>query len=377
MKEVIVAGHICLDITPVIPEQKITSIGELLVPSKLIKIGAASVHTGGAVANTGLAMKKFGMDVSLVAKIGSDAFGEMVQRILSDENHGKGIGDGLLVSSEESTSYTVVVAVPNFDRIFLHNSGANDSFTADDVSEETLRDAKLFHFGYPPVMKKMYEQNGYELVKLFKKVKAAGVVTSLDLSSVDANSEAGQADWEHILKQVLPYVDIFVPSLEELLFMLNRDRLDALNKSGTQEITEAVEIEKDIKPIADFCLGLGVKTMLVKCGARGIYYRTASKERLLELAKNLGIDQENWCDQEGFELSYVPEKVLSATGAGDTSIAAFLSAAMKQYPFLDCMKLATATGASCVEAYDALSGLKPLEELKQKIDMGWKKRTGE
>jgi len=37
------------------------------------------------------------------------------------------------------------------------------------------------------------------------------------------------------------------------------------------------------------------------------------------------------------------------------------------------MHLAAATGASCVEAYDALSGLKSFEELKRKIEAGWKK----
>ena len=39
----------------------------------------------------------------------------------------------------------------------------------------------------------------------------------------------------------------------------------------------------------------------------------------------------------------------------------------------DCMHLAAATGASCVAAYDALSGLKPLGELRGKIASGWKK----
>ncbi len=356
MKKVIVAGHICIDITPIFPEQKITNIGELLVPSKLIKIGAASVHTGGAVANTGLAMKKFGIDVSLVGKIGNDAFGGMVEKILAEQ----GAGGDLIVSDKESTSYTVVVAVPSFDRIFLHNSGANDSFSADDVSQEMLNNTSLFHFGYPPVMKKMYEHSGQELVKLFKKVKESRAITSLDLSSVDANSEAGQADWKSILKLVLPHVDIFVPSLEELLFMLNQ--------------TEPVDFEKDLQPISDFCLELGVKVMLIKCGAKGIYYRTASKNKLVELEASLGIRLDEWCDQEGFEPSYVPEKVLSATGAGDTSIAAFLSAAIKGYSLADSMKLSTGTGALCVAAYDALSGLISLEELKQKIDSGWKKQ---
>ena len=38
------------------------------------------------------------------------------------------------------------------------------------------------------------------------------------------------------------------------------------------------------------------------------------------------------------------------------------------------MHLAAAEGASCVEAYDALGGLKSLDELKRKIEAGWEKR---
>lgn len=35
------------------------------------------------------------------------------------------------------------------------------------------------------------------------------------------------------------------------------------------------------------------------------------------------------------------------------------------------VKLAAAEGASCVEAYDALSGLRTIEELREKIANGW------
>ena len=55
------------------------------------------------------------------------------------------------------------------------------------------------------------------------------------------------------------------------------------------------------------------------------------------------------------------------------NIAAFLTAVLEGYSLEDTMHLAAATGASCVEAYDALSGLKSFEELKCKINNGWKK----
>ena len=76
-----------------------------------------------------------------------------------------------------------------------------------------LDEATLIHFGYPPLMKRMYQQNGEELYKLMKRSKEVGVATSLDLASVDAESDVGKVDWNAILKKVLPYVDFFVPSV--------------------------------------------------------------------------------------------------------------------------------------------------------------------
>ena len=81
-KKVIAAGHICLDITPVFPDKKVKQLSETLSPGSLIQMGQADVHTGGAVANTGLAMKILGADVTLMGKIGKDAVGDMVYNIL-------------------------------------------------------------------------------------------------------------------------------------------------------------------------------------------------------------------------------------------------------------------------------------------------------
>lgn len=117
----------------------------------------------------------------------------------------------------------------------------------------------------------------------------------------------------------------------------------------------------------------GAKILLIKCGAPGIYYQTADRMTLLKVGQKMELNLAEWADRCGFEKSYVPDRILSGTGAGDTSIAAFLTAMLEGYPLTRAMQLATATGASCVAAYDALSGLKTFEELERKIDKGWKK----
>lgn len=369
-KKIIVAGHICLDITPIFPDKKTRRPEDILSPGKLVQTGAADVHTGGAVANTGLALKLLGADVSLMGKVGCDEFGDMICGILKKYDAAK----HMIRSAKESTSYSVVLAIPGIDRIFLHNPGANHSFCAADIPADALEDAALFHFGYPPLMRTMYENEGRELMHLMQTVHSTGVATSLDMAAIDPDTEAGNADWNAILKRVLPYVDFFVPSVEELCFMLDRQRFENWqSRSGGNDITEILNIETDVKPLADICMSYGVKVLLIKCGAKGMFYRTAEPKMLSQISNRLTLDTLAWAGKEGFEASYVPEKILSGTGAGDTSIAAFLASVINGESLETAMQLATATGACCVTAYDALGGLKPLDKLKEKISAGWQK----
>lgn len=369
--KIIVAGHICIDITPMFKGEKCNNVTDLLVPGKLINVGAADIHTGGSVANTGLAMKLMGADVSLMGKVGDDEFGRMILNILEKYQ----AADGMIVDAASSTSYSAVLAIPGIDRIFLHNPGANDTFTGEDLNFDLIKEAVLFHFGYPPIMAKMYENGGKELTGVFKRVKETGCLTSLDLAAVDEKSEAGKADWESIFKETLPYVDFFLPSVEEICYMLDKEKYDELQmRADGRDVTEVLSIEKDVVPLADRILDMGCKLVIIKCGAAGFYYKTKDAEVFEALSAHSGLEFAGFGGQAGFEKSYVPDAVISGTGAGDTTIAAFLTAMVKGYPFEKCLQLAAATGASCVAAVDALSGLKPLEELQAKIDAGWAKQ---
>ncbi len=370
-KRAVVAGHICVDITPVFPGKAAERIETVLTPGKLVHMEGVDIHTGGAVANTGLAMKILGNDVSLMGKIGDDELGRMVLNIM-DAYHSS---ERMRVSKDSATSYSVVLAVPGIDRIFLHDPGANDTFSCEDLDWEEIARADLFHFGYPSLMKAMYKNDGQELLKMLRRVKELGLVTSLDMAAIDPDSEGAKEDWHHILKRVLPYVDFFVPSVEELCFMLDRERYKEWKKRASgRDMTEILTME-DIRPLGKEVLDLGVGTALIKCGAPGMYYRTASEEKMRTVCERLELPLAAWTDKEGFEESYRPDAVISGTGAGDTSIAAFLSAVLRGETLMEALHLAAATGACCVAAYDALSGLKPLDELKEKIRNGWEKSS--
>lgn len=369
-RKVVVAGHICIDITPEFPSKKISDLSEILSPGKLINMEGVNVHTGGTVANTGLALKIFGADVSLMGKVGNDPFGDLVIKIL--KNHDA--ADEMIISNDSATSYSIVLAPEGIDRIFLHNPGANNTFTKDDLDYDKIKDAALFHFGYPPLMRQMYLDDGKELINIFKEVKALGVATSLDMAAVDSSSEAGQVNWKYILKEVIPYVDFFVPSVEELLFMMDQKKYHELTMNAQgKDLTTILSID-DVKLLADRLMEWGAKVVLIKCGVPGLYFATGSQEQMEQVGGGLKENLKTWANIEYFEKSYVPDQILSATGAGDTCIAAFLYAMLEGYAWEECLQLATGTGASCVAAYDALSGIKPLNEILSKINAGWKKQ---
>ena len=373
-KKVIVAGHSCLDLTPIFPPgtKEVANPGELLAPGKLVQMEGVAINGGGAVSNTGIAMKLLGADVSLLTKTGTDTFG----KVLKDIYAGFGVADSVISVEGERTSYTTVIAMPGIDRILLHDPGCNNTFSLEDVKRADLTGVSLFHFGYPPIMERMYLNDGAELVEMLKYVKSQGVAVSMDMAMVDPASKAGQADWLKILTEALPHVDFFVPSVEEICFMLDRPRYEEWSKRAAGGELVNILRKEDIAPLAEKCMELGTRVLLLKCGAPGLYYKTGSAVMMEKLHELTGINASDWTDREGFENSYLPEKVLSGTGAGDTTIAAFLTAMLEGYSFERCIQLAAAEGASCVEAYGALEGIRSLEELERRIDNGWTKGDG-
>lgn len=197
--DVVVAGHLCLDIIPKIPKTSVRTIGEFLRPGKLINVESATVSTGGPVSNTGIALKKLGMKVAFMARLGDDDFGQLTIHRIEKEGNAASIK----VALSESSSYTVAIAVPGIDRIFLHNPGTNHAFNGTDLDFKVIQNSKLFHLGYPPLMKSLYQNEGEELVRIFKQVKQTGVTTSLDMSLPDLDSDSAKAPWRKIIENVL------------------------------------------------------------------------------------------------------------------------------------------------------------------------------
>ncbi|MDI4643886.1 carbohydrate kinase family protein [Cohnella hashimotonis] len=372
--DIVVAGHICLDIIPALPSHP-EGLSQLLAPGKLVEIGPASLSTGGAVANTGLALRRLGFGARLMGKIGDDAFGRSIKECL--DAYGAGASDGMIVSAGESSSYTIVISPPGIDRLFLHATGTNDTFAASDVSSEALAGIRLFHFGYPPLMRGMYERGGEELERLLKSAKAAGATVSLDMARPDPASDSGRADWPAILARALPHVDVFLPSLEEILFMLRPDTYEELSaRSGGEELLGLADGAL-LSSLGAELLALGVAVAGIKLGEHGLYVRTtADAARFAAMgacapgAEAIG----DWLGRELLAPCFAVE-VEGTTGAGDCTIAGLLGGLASGLTLERSLLSAVGTGACNVERADAVSGIPRWEELQRRIDAGWRQRT--
>jgi len=362
---IIVAGHLCLDIIPNLEQVPLARAEEFFVPGKLLDTGAVKLSTGGAVSNTGLGLRRLGARVALMGKLGDDYFGRVVRMIV--EQHG--VREGLLTDAGSATSYTVVLAPAGFDRMFLHCPGANDTLCAADIDYAMVARAALFHFGYPPLMHRMFAQDGRELVDTFRRVKELGVTTSLDMALPDPASPAGKADWRTILTAVLPYVDIFAPSTEELLYMLHRARFDAM-RARNESITDALTGD-DLHALSDEVLALGAKIALIKNGHRGAFVRSAAAEQVSALGTACPPNVAHWCARELWHPVFTIACVPQTTGSGDATIAGFLHALVQGQPLERALQLAVANGTCSVTAPDALSGILPWDALQAKLAAGW------
>ncbi len=335
-KRVIAAGHFCLDMHP--DMSATLKFQEQIVPGNLIEVGSPTFCIGGVVGNTGLALYRLQKEVELIGVIGNDLFGKLCLDML--EAIAPELTQGIVRKDGVATSYSIVLESPGFDRCFLHCAGSNKSFVPEDIDLEAVAQVDLFHFGYPPLMLEFVRNGGEKLTQLYKSIKERGVVTSLDTCMPDPATEGGSADWAAIFAATLPYVDIFLPSLDEICIMLGR---------------EIPRSEAELSKLADYLIGMGVGIVGIKLGSDGMYLKSSSERERIAACSRLLEDVDAWVGAECIAACR-KTTVVSAKGAGDTTIAGFIAGIIEGFTPQEAMRCATTVGACCVEHEEATEG---------------------
>ena len=364
--DAVIAGYTCIDLIPDFNKAfRIKSASDFFVPGKLIEIDGMDCVLGGAVPNTGLAMKKFGKKVFLNGLIGRDVVGNVAEKMLAD----CGVIEGITKTDQAGTAFSIVISPPGIDRIFLESPGCNQIFCIGDINFEAVAEARLFHFGYPPLLRQFLINQGEELTAMYSKIDRMGIVTSLDFSLPDPASESGKADWPAIMQQTWLFVDIFVPSVEELICIMRPEQYAAIQSSlpKDSDVLDAIPAELIIET-GTHIIDSGVKILLVKAGSHGVYLFTGD---VSSVRKKLGYSPDaDWDNRQILCRAYPahPDRIKNASGAGDTAVAAFLTAILSDEKPEIALKYATVGGRDslyCIQLYHELNDWQGMTEAIQ------------
>ena len=145
-------------------------------------------------------MKKFNKNVFLNGLVGDDFIGKIAIEWFDKYD----LSEGIRTTDKAGTAFSIVIAPPGIDRIFLESPGCNQIFDTSFINFDAISQSRLFHFGYPPLLKQFYQNNGSQLVDLFSKIQKMGVVTSLDFSLPDPESESGKIKLAGDNEKILP-----------------------------------------------------------------------------------------------------------------------------------------------------------------------------
>lgn len=273
---------------------------------KLMQVNSITVHNGGNAMTAAVNLKKLGVESYMVGKVGADLFGSY----LRDHLDRCGVNTaGLKMDEESQTSASIVLLDPSGERSFLHCVGANGTFSVKDIDFSLIEQVDAVFVTGSFLMNRF---DGAETAEFLKKCQEMGKTTFLDVCW-DAGGK-----WGETLDCCLPYLDYFMPSIDEAVMIADR---------------------KEPEDIADVFMQKGVKNVVIKLGSKGSYLRKASWKcgKIFPVLKGV--------------------KAVDTTGAGDSFCSGFLAAFARGEEEEVCMKIANTTGAMCVTQKGATTGI--------------------
>lgn len=282
---------------------------EILARKMMLTIGSSS-------AIFACNLSSLGVKVAFIGKLGKDIFGDLVIKTLIE----KGVDTSMIIQSEDLATGATVVLNAEEDRAMITHPGAMDQLHFDDIPLQHFAQARHLH------LSSCFLQPGLksELSKLFREAKNYGLSTSFDPQGDP------QEQWDLNLKEILPFVDVFLPNENEFLKLTKNESIEgalsAVHESGN--------------------------TFVIKLGKRGSVSFHEGKAL--------------------FKPSFLNEKVVDAIGAGDSFNAGFLYKFIQNATIEDCQEFGNLMGAISTTASGGTTAFNNREQIiniaKQKFE---------
>ena len=282
--DVVVIGTVVMDITA-------KPIAEQNTWKEKQRISGIRLSTGGDAANQSIRLADLGRSVAISACVGKDQAGLLAKSAMKE----RGVDISRVTeSADRETGTSLILVREDGERNIFSNNGAHGQVFKEDclwipeAAPKAVSIASLFCIPF-------LEEDG--LAELLQDCRRRGILTFADLGS-----DKKHQGLEGILP-FLPHLDYFLPSEE-----------DALSMTRTSTPEEAAEVY----------LNCGVSCAVIKCAARGAYYRTRERS--------------GW-------VPALPVVPVDTTGAGDCMAAHFIHYILSGLDLGEACRLACAAAS--------------------------------
>lgn len=284
----------------------------------LMPVNSITMHNGGNAMTAAINLRKLGVESTLIGRVGDDMFGDYLKNCLDKA----GVKTNGIKSDDtaQTSASVLMIEAGTGERSFFHCEGSNAAFSINDIDFDIISENDIVFVTGSFLLKTF---DGRQTMELLRKCKEMGKITALDVCW-DATGK-----WGEILDQTMPYIDFFLPSIDEARMIAGKETVEEM---------------------ADVFFEKGVKNVIIKCGSKGCFVKESKEE--------------NGTMIPVFKI----DNVVDTTGAGDSFCSGFLAAYARDNSILDCAKFGNATGAHCCMAKGATEGITSYEEIQNFID---------
>jgi len=237
------------------------SVQRLPSPGETVLGSGYRVDYGGKGSNQAVGCRRLGADVSFIARIGKDAFGEMALKLYRDE----GVDISFVSQSPENPTGVgfILVEAGTGNNCIALDPGANELLAANDVS------ACEAAFDHAAVVLTQLETPVAVAESALARGRACGAITILNPAPVRPLPES-------LLRQI----DVLTPNRTEACVLIG----------------QSPPSDADPESLARKLIAMGVKTVIVTLGENGVQLVTPQTSK---------------------RIPAIPMKAVDTTGAGD------------------------------------------------------------
>jgi 2-dehydro-3-deoxygluconokinase len=276
-------------------------------------------QVGGDVYNTLVGLSRLGKKTAFLSRVATDSFGEVLLRHFDKEGVDKSYVEQV-ETGRNGLYFAARLAEGKHEFLYYRERSVASQLAVKHITKEAVEKAQIVYAS--GVTQAISSSARKAVLKAFQLAKDSGNVVAYD-PNYRANLWSSPQDAQEALDDVLPYVDIFLPSLEDLKQILET----------TEESAVTAYVQSKNVPI-----------VVLKLSEQG---------SLLFLG-----------DQQELIPAYPPVDIQDTIGAGDAFNAGFLFGLLNEKSLRACAQLGSYVASQSLREMGPILGLPRLTELE-------------